>query len=131
MHQPKFALLLCLALCAGMSTFANPTPTPSPSPTATPAVKARSFPFQSVVVSVDKAARTFRMGKNVVHQVHVLPETKIAKGDGTAAGFEALAPGTEVRGSVRKRSDADWDAVSIKIGPKPTPSSTPTPQQKK
>ena len=113
-----------------MPALANPSPNPTPSPSAFPAVNARPFPFQSVVVSVDKAARTFRMGKKVIHQVHVLPETKISQGDGTAAGFEALAPGTEIRGSVRKRSDADWDAVSVKIGPKPAPSPT-SPQQKK
>ena len=111
MRTRKFALLLCLALCVAAPSFADPSP----------AAKARPFPFQSVVVSVDKAAHTFRMGKNVVHQVRVQPETKIAKADGTAAGFEALAPGVEIRGAVRKRSDADWDAVSIKIGPKPTP----------
>ena len=105
------------ALCAAMPALADPKP--APTATLAPATKARPFPFQSVVVSVDPAARTFRMGKKVIHPVHVLPTTRIMKGDGTPGAFKALAPGVEVRGSVRKRADGDYEAVSLKIGSKP------------
>lgn len=77
--------------------------------------KPRPFPFHSVVVSVDEKAQTFRMGKKVIHQVYVSKETKILKSDETPATFAAIMPGVEVRGSVRKRADGDYDAVSLKI----------------
>jgi hypothetical protein len=99
---------LCLALCAA----------PFAASAADATTKARPFPFHSVIFSVDATARTFCMGKKVFHQVHVLPETKITQGDTTAATFEALTVGLEIRGSVRKRDDGDYDAVSVKIGPK-------------
>lgn len=130
----KPALFICTILCAAIPGFANPSPTPSPSPSASPAVKARPFPFESVIVSIDKEARTFRIGKKTIRQIHVLPETKISKAEGgNAATFEALAPGMEIRGSVRKRSDAELDAVSLNYGPKPVPSPSPslTPSQQK
>jgi hypothetical protein len=101
------AAALCLALNA-----------PAADPAAAAAPKPRPFPFQSVVVSVNADAHTFCMGKKVVHQVHVVPETKITQSDATAAAFEALAPGVEIRGAVRKRADGDYDAVSVKIGAK-------------
>jgi hypothetical protein len=74
---------------------------------------------------VDKSARTFRMGKKTVHQVHVLPETKLAKSDESPATFEEIIVGEEIRGSVRKRADGEYEAISIKIGPKEQASPAP------
>jgi len=113
-------ILLGLSLCTVLPVSAAPTPVPSASPSASPAAKAHPFPYQGVIVSVDKTARTLRIGKNTIHHIHVLPESKLSK-DEKPAAFETLAAGMEVRCSVRKRADADWDAVSIKIGAKPTP----------
>ena len=76
---------------------------------------------------MDKGTQTFKMGKKTVHQVHVLPETKLLKGDGPPATFDEIIVGTEVRGSVKKRADGDYDAVSVKIGPKAMPSPAPSP----
>lgn len=115
---------IAAALCLGVAWPAlgapkkEPKAAASPAQAASPAAEARPFPFKSSVVSVDKAARTFRMGKTTVHQVHVLPETKLAKGDESPATFEAIVVGEEIRGSVRKRADGDYEAISIKIGPK-------------
>jgi len=109
-----------LTLGVALPALAAPEPSPTAAQAAaTPAVSTRPLPFRSVVVSVDAAARTFRMGKKVIRQVHVLPTTKVMQGDGTPGVFETLATGVEVRGSVRKRADGDYDAVSVKIGPKP------------
>lgn len=115
---PVFSTMLLLGAAIPAPAAPEPTPTPAVAPVA-PVAQTRPFPFQRVVVSVDAAARTFRMGKKIIHQVHVLPTTRVMKGDGTPGVFEALAPGVEVRGSVRKRADGDYDAVSVKIGPKP------------
>ena len=107
MHLPRLlpvAAALCLALGSAHAADSEAKPRP--------------FPFRSVVVSVNTAARTFCMGKKVVHQVHVLPETKLTQANTTPAAFEALAPGVEIRGAVRKRADGDYDAVSVKIGAK-------------
>jgi len=92
---------------------------------ASPTAEARPFPFKNTVVSVDKSARTFRIGKKTVHQVHVLPETKLSKADETPAVFEEIIVGEEIRGSVRKRADGEYEAVSIKIGPKEQASPAP------
>ena len=116
----KLTVLIGLIFCTALFAMAAPSPTPDPSPSASPLVKARPFPYQGVIVSVDKTAHSFRIGKNVVHQVHMQPETKLTQ-DEKPVAFETLAKGMEVRCSVRKRADGDYDAVSIKIGPKPTP----------
>jgi len=113
-----FSAMLTLGAAMPVGAAA-PEPAPAVAATATPAIRVRPFPFRSVVVTADAAAGTFRMGKKLIRQVHVLPETRLMKGDGTASAFEALAPGVEIRGSVRKRVDGDYDAVSVKIGPKP------------
>lgn len=134
-------LAVCVAipaLAAPTAKSASPTPAASPAASATPAAKARPFPFQNTVVSVDKTARTFRMGKKTVHQVHVSPEIKVLKGDGTPATFEEIVVGMEIRGSATKRADGDYDVVSLKIGPKaaatsaasPSPSASPSPAKK-
>lgn len=109
MHLPRlFPIAAALCLAVGAVHAADSAGDAKPRP----------FPFRSVVVSVNATARTFCMGKKVVHQVHVLPETKFTQADTIAAAFEALAPGVEIRGAVRKRTDGDYDAVSVKIGAK-------------
>jgi formylmethanofuran:tetrahydromethanopterin formyltransferase len=113
------AAVSCAAMPAGAAPEAAATPVAitTPTPAATP--KARPFPFQSVVISVDAAAKSFRMGKKIVHQVYIVPTTRVMNGDGTPGTFESLKPGVEVRGAVRKRVNGDYEAVSVKIGPKP------------
>ena len=95
----------------------------SPIPVATnPPAPVRVQPFKSRVVAVTKHARTFRMGKKIVHVVHVTEATKLLHGNGTPASFEELGSGVEIRGSYRKRPDGELDAVTLKIGPKsPSP----------
>jgi len=126
--------LIYLSAFAAMPAFAAPAKSASPAPSASPAAspaaeaKAKPFPFpNTTIVSVDKATQTFKMGKKTVHQVHVTPETKMLKGDETPATFDAIIIGMEVRGSVKKRADVDYDAVSVKIGPKMMPSPAPSP----
>jgi hypothetical protein len=133
--------VLAAALCLGLAApvFGAPKkaePKAESSPSAAPSAEARPFPFKNTVVSVDKSARTFQMGKKTVHQVHVLPETKLSKTDESPATFEEIIVGEEIRGSVRKRADGEYEAVSIKIVPKaaasPAPvAASPTPKAKK
>ena len=118
-------MLIYLSAFAVIPAFAAPAKSASPTPAAE--AKGRPFPFQNTVVSVDKGTRTFKIGKKTVHQVHVLPETKVLKGDETPAAFEEILVGMEVRGSVKKRADGEYDAVSVKIGPKATLSPAPSP----
>lgn len=110
------AALLAVALPAIPEVRAADPAAATPVTAATP--KPRPLPFQSVIVSVDPASRSFRMGKKVIRRVYVLPETRITQGDTVPAAFEALTPGLEIRGALRKRADGDYDAVSVKIGPK-------------
>ena len=118
------AILLGLFLCAVLPASAAPTPAPSALPPAVPAAKAKPFPYTGVIASVDKTARTLSIGKNVVHKVYVQPETKLSQ-DEKPVAFETFAAGMDVRCSVRKRADGDYDAVSIKIGKKPAPAVSP------
>jgi len=120
---PSMIAVVCLS--AALPALGAPAKAPGSkaesSPAAaspSPVAKAHPFPFQSNVVSVDKGTRTFRMGKTTVHQVHVLPATKLLKTDGTPAKFEEIVEGIEIRGAVNKRADGDYEAVSIYIGPK-------------
>lgn len=121
------AVFAAIPALAAPKKAATPAPDASPAATATPAAKAKPFPFKNTVVSVDKATNTFTIGKKTAHKVHVLPETKVLKGDETAATFEEIIVGVEVRGSVKKRADGDWEAVSVKIGPKAEASPSPSP----
>lgn len=109
--------ILAGALPAGAAP--ETAPNPGETPAAAKAVSTRPYPFHSVVFSVDAKTQTFQMGKKKINRVHILPATRVMKGDGNPGTFELLAPGEEVRGSVRKRPDGDLDAVSVKIGPKP------------
>ena len=134
MNSPKLGLRaltvgIYLGVFAALPAFGAPKPSPSATPAASPASaeKARPFPFENVVVSVDPATHTFKMGKKTVHQVHVLPETKVLKGEDQPATFEEIVVGIDVRGSVKKRADGDYDAVSVKIGPKAAPSPEASP----
>jgi len=136
----SLTVLIYLSAFAAIPAFAAPAKSASPAPAASPAAspaaaeaKVKPIPFQNTVVSVDKATQTFKMGKKTVHQVHVTPETKVLKADETPAVFEEILVGVEVRGSVKKRADGDYDAVSVKIGPKavPSPAASPSPAQPK
>jgi len=139
-----YAIVVAVCLSLALPAFGAPAKphaskaASSPAASATPEAKARPFPFRSTVISVDKGTRTFRMGKKNVHQVHVMPETKVLKGDETPATFEEIVEGIEVRGAVNKRADGDYEAVTIKIGPKaeaspaaPSPSPSKSPAKSK
>lgn len=144
MKTPAFLSSLhvvAAAICLGVAWPASGAPAKSREPKAesspaapvAPEAKVRPFPFKNTVISVDKPARTFSMGKKNVHRVHVLPETRLSKGDETPATFDEIIVGMEVRGSVRKRADGDYEAVSVKMGPKaqasPSPvAASPTPK---
>ncbi len=128
---------MCALVCLGFATPVSAAPKeqkqePKPgasaaaSPAASPA-EARPFPFKNTVAGVDKAGRTVNIGKATVHKIHVLPETKITKGNNEPAVLEEIIVGEEIRGAVRKRADGDWEALSIKIGPKAVESASPAP----
>lgn len=134
MKTPLLHAIAAAALCFSLALPAFGAPAKAfnaeSSPAASPAAQTRPFPFKSTVISVDKATHTFRIGKKTVHQVHVLPGTKLAKSDETPFTFEEIVVGTEIRGSVRKRADGDYEAVSLKIGPKvaaPPVAASPSP----
>lgn len=118
------SLLLCAAIPANAAPKSTPAGSPSASPAASAEAKAHPFPLTSVIVSVDKGTHTLTVGKKTAHKVYVKPETKLTQEDKPVA-FETLVAGMEVRCSVTKRTDKDYDAASIKIGPKATPSPAP------
>ena len=87
-----------------------------------PETKRRTLPFSSKVISVDKTHGKFRIGKKVVREVQVLPETKLFRGDGVSVAHASdIVVGAEVRGSLRRGEKGIYEAVSLKVGRKTTP----------
>ncbi len=122
------SLFPILGLLLGMAVLrapAEPSPTPAPAPVTaealpspSPTPKIRPLPFKSTIVSIDTRAGVFKIGKRKIRTVHVLPTTKLLRGNGTPAVYGELVAGAEIRGSLRKRDDGDFDAVSLKVAPK-------------
>ena len=107
--------------------FGRPTATPTPTPAnaPAPAVARPNLPFKSRVVAVDRAHSSFRIGKKKVRVIHVLPDTKLFKGDGTTpAVFSDIVIGVEVRGSLHRTDKGGLEAVSLKIGLKTNPAAS-------
>lgn len=78
----------------------------------------RPIPYLGKISATDKEKKTFTLqGKEKSRVFRVTPETKLAKGEAQAT-FDDLKAGEEVRGSARKTAEGQFDAVSVKIGPK-------------
>jgi hypothetical protein len=132
---PRLLVLLATALLplnpavaerAGASTKEDSTESEAPNKAPDNSIVtrpklARAVPFKSVVFSVDPEGRNFRMGKKKIRLVLVTPETRFFRNDGRPATVHDLIPGTEIRGSTKKRDTGELEAATVKIGPKLTP----------
>jgi hypothetical protein len=119
---PYAAAFLALALLplSPWATAAEPASEGTGSEEIVTRPKLRALPFKSVVYSVDAEGKSFRMGKKKIRLVYVTPETRFLRSDGSPAKVGDLTPGTEIRGSTRKRENGELEAVTVKIGPKMT-----------
>ncbi|MBV9658296.1 MAG: hypothetical protein JO295_09320 [Verrucomicrobia bacterium] len=132
MHLPSFTkILVASALLSLPLALQAQTPTPaaaSPRPAASPEKTQRNPPFRGTITSADAAAQTFTIqGKVKTRVFKVTSETKLLKRAGGAATFADLKAGEYVTGSAKKLGEGQFEAESVKVGPKePKPEATPT-----
>jgi len=75
----------------------------------------RPIPFRGKIDSVDKTAKTVKVGERVFK---VTSDTRIRKGGQDATLDDAVA-GEDIGGSYRRATDGTLNAVSLRFGPRP------------
>ena len=114
---------LCV-LFVGLSFVASPVAAlaqaPAASPAASPAKKPRNPPYRGNIDTADASAKTFTIkGKKNTRTFTVTPTTKLLKRAGGDATFADLKTGEYVTGSCKKTGENVYEAISVKVGPKP------------
>jgi len=143
LKKTMFAVICAVALCAAnvtgqAKTAAKNAPATSGSNAAgsqagenTPPASTRPIPYYGKVGMVDKANKTFTIeGKKSTRTFSTTDSTKMEKTGGAAATLDDLKTGEYVRGSAMKKGEGQYQAVSVKIGPKEQKASTAQPQGK-
>ena len=110
----KLIVILTVAAFAGLislpTTAADAKPATEPKAPAT-----RAIPFSGKIASVDKQAKTIKVGGRVFQ---VTSTTRFIK-DNKPATFEDAKADEEVGGAYREGDDKKLNLVSLRIGPKP------------
>lgn len=75
----------------------------------------RAQPFRGKIGSVDKAAKTIKVGERTFQ---VTSDTRIMKA-GKPATLEDVAEGEEVGGAYREGDGGKLNLVSLRVGPRP------------
>jgi hypothetical protein len=76
---------------------------------------ARPIPFRGKIASVDKQAKTIKIGERTFQ---ITAESKIAKA-GKPATLDDVTVGEEVGGAYREGADKKLNVVSLRVGPRP------------
>lgn len=74
--------------------------------------------YSGKIASVDASAKTVTIEGKTSRFIYVTGETKLKKTDGTAATWDDLKIGEEVRGAYVKADDGKMHASTLKVGPK-------------
>lgn len=108
-------LIAAISVSAPFTIPAADNP-PSPAQKDKPAKKeTRNIPFHGKIDSVDKAAKSIKVGERTFF---VMAETKFTKA-GKPATFEDAKAGEEVGGSYHEGANGKLQLTSLRIGPKP------------
>ncbi len=119
------ALAAVIALPLNAAEKTKSKPAASAAASASPAAaetKTKSLPFRGKIASVDndKKSITLESKSGEGRTLMVGSSAQIFKGDGTtAASWDDLKTGEEVRGSYTKADDGSMQVVKIKVGAKP------------
>jgi len=110
-------LILALTLAAFAAITTLPSPAADANPAAEPkaAPAARAVPFNGKIDSVDKQAKTIKVGERVFN---VTSTTRIIK-DNKPATLDDAKAGDEVGGAYREGADKKLNLVTLRVGPKP------------
>jgi hypothetical protein len=117
-------LILALTLAAFAAITTLPSPAADAKPAAEPkaAPAARAVPFNGKIDSVDKLAKTIKVGERVFN---VTSTTRIIK-DNKPATLDDAKAGDEVGGAYREGADKKLNLVTLRVGPKQAaPGATP------
>ena len=109
-----------LIIAAIVTAFAVVSTLPVTAADAKPADKApaaRAIPFRGKIASVDKQAKTIKVGERTFQ---VTSDTRIMKA-GKPATLDDATVGEEVGGAYREGADKKLNVVSLRIGARPTP----------
>ncbi len=124
-YKSHLITTLCLTALAFSGTAnaadkkaASPAPKEAAAEAAeAPAKKARAIPFYGNLTAMDKAAKSFTIGKLKSRTIMVVESTKVTK-SGSPATFADLSDNDYVTGSYMKKEDGTLEAKSLKIGGK-------------
>ncbi len=112
--------LIAIALVAAFGAFTTLTVTaadkkPTDKPADKKAEPAAKLPFRGKIDSVDKTAKTIKVGERVFH---VTASSKLMS-KGKAVTLDDAKVGEEVGGSYQEAAGGKLELVSLRIGPKP------------
>ena len=109
----KFLIPILVAVFAATVTL--PTFAADEKPADKKETPARAIPFRGKIASVDKQAKTVKIGERTFH---ITADSKINKA-GKPATLDDATVGEEVGGQYREGADKKLNVVSLRIGPRP------------
>jgi hypothetical protein len=116
------AVALMPAQLAAQTATNKPAGSKKPAAEKTDATSKKGYPFHGKLAAIDKAAKTFTIGKSTYE---ITSESKIKKADKPATLDDAVV-GEEVSGYAKTGEGGKKVAASLTIGPKTTSSKTTT-----
>ena len=109
-------LIIALSIAAFAAIGTLPIRAADDKPATEPkAPPTRSLPFRGKIDSVDKQAKTVKVGERVFQ---ITSDTRIMK-DGKPATLDDAKAGEEVGGAYREGSDKKLNLVSLRLGARP------------
>jgi hypothetical protein len=124
MNRRLWVPLLAIGLLGGapIGLWADAAePGISAASTAARPAKTRAFPFRGRIAAVDRESGTITLkGKEKARQFRITSGTRIIK-DGQPATLADAKVGAEVGGQAQTTEEGQFEALSLRIGPKPDP----------
>lgn len=127
---------LIAAYLLGTPLAARAEEAPQKSKPAAPARKAKQTQFQGTLKAVDRIAMTITVeGKKAERTFHITSRTRLYK-SGKPATLDTAVAGEPINVRAQGSTDGQWDATSVRFGPKseggtkPKQPKKPAPEQK-
>ncbi|MHB8523500.1 MAG: DUF5666 domain-containing protein [Limisphaerales bacterium] len=121
---------LIAAYSLGTPLSARAEEAPQTSKPAAPAKKARQTQFQGTLKALDKIAMTITVeGKKAERTFRLTSRTRLYKG-GKPATLDAAVAGEPVSVHAKRAADGQWDATSVRFGPKSERGTKPKKEKK-
>lgn len=117
MRMTKRWLVPVLAGLLGGTLLAQEAAVP---PAEAPQVRtvAMAIPYRGSIAAVDAAAKTFTLKGKSIRVFAITSSTKLLK-ESNPGAWEDVKVGEYVRGNAVKKAEGQYEAMSVKLGPKP------------